>query len=123
SFDNRYFFSTSFRRDGSSRFSPTSRWGNFWSVGAGWTISNEKFFSVKAINNLKLRASYGLVGSDVLGGYYLYQTFYDTGFKNGNEAGVKQSLTLGNEDLIWETNKNMDIALEFGLFKNRLSGT
>ncbi|MCJ0742321.1 TonB-dependent receptor [Pedobacter montanisoli] len=122
SFDNKYFFSTSFRRDGSSRFSPSSRWGNFWSVGAGWTISNEKFFDVKAINNLKLRASYGLVGSDDLGSYYLYQTFYDTGFKNGNEPGLKQSLTLGNENLIWETNKNMDIALEFGLFKNRING-
>lgn len=122
-YDNKYFFSTSYRRDGSSRFKADSRWGNFWSVGAGWTISNEKFFDVKPISNLKLRASYGLVGSDDLGGYYLYQTFYDTGYKNGNEPGVKQSLVLGNDELMWETNKNMDIALEFGLFKNRVSGT
>src|SRR5690606_20509232 len=118
-FDNKYFLSTSFRRDGSSKFSQNNRWGNFWSVGAGWTISNESFFDVKPINNLKLRSSYGLVGSDDLGGLYLYQTFYDVGYKNGNEPGIRQALVLGNDNLLWESNTNMDIALEFGLFKNR----
>ncbi len=121
-FDNKYFLSTSFRRDGSSKFSQNNRWGNFWSVGAGWTISNESFFDVKPINNLKLRSSYGLVGSDDLGGLYLYQTFYDVGYKNGNEPGIRQALVLGNDNLLWESNTNMDIALEFGLFKNRISG-
>jgi len=122
-FDGRYFASASYRTDGSSKFSPKYRWGKFWSVGAGWQISKEKFFKVDWVDNLKLRGSYGQVGSDDLGGYYLYQTFYDTGFKNGNEAGIKQSLALGNEEIQWESNNNMDIALEFGLFKNRISGS
>jgi TonB-linked SusC/RagA family outer membrane protein len=122
-FDGRYFFSASYRTDGSSKFSSLTRWGNFWSVGAGWQISKEKFFDVAWVDNLKLRGSYGQVGSDDLGGYYLYQTFYDTGFKNGNEAGIKQSLVLGNEDIKWESNNNMDIALEYGFLKNRISGS
>lgn len=122
-FDGKYFASASYRTDGSSKFSKQNRWGNFWSVGAGWLISKEQFFNVKWVDNLKLRASYGQVGSDDLGGYYLYQTFYDTGYKNGNEAGIKQSLVLGNDEIQWESNDNMDIALEFGLLKNRISGS
>ncbi|WP_406823758.1 TonB-dependent receptor [Pedobacter sp. KACC 23697] len=122
-FDGRYFLSASYRTDGSSKFAPDYRWGNFWSVGAGWQISKEKFFKVDWVDNLKIRGSYGQVGSDDLGSYYLYQTFYDTGFKNGNEAGIKQSLALGNEKIQWESNDNMDVALEFGLLKNRISGS
>lgn len=122
-FDEKYFASASYRTDGSSKFSPDYRWGKFWSIGAGWQISKEKFFKVNWVDNLKLRGSYGEVGSDDLGGYYLYQTFYDTGFKNGNESGIKQSLTLGNKEIQWESNNNMDVALEFGLLKNRISGS
>lgn len=122
-FDGRYFLSASYRTDGSSKFAPDYRWGNFWSVGAGWQISKEKFFKVDWVDNLKIRGSYGQVGSDDLGSYYLYQTFYDTGFKNGNEAGIKQSLALGNEKIQWESNDNMDVALEFGVLKNRISGS
>lgn len=121
-FDGRYFASASYRTDGSSKFSPVNRWGSFWSVGASWQISKEKFFKVSWVDNLKLRASYGQVGSDDLGSDYLYQTFYDTGFKNGNEAGIKQSLILGNQDIQWESTNSMDVALEFGFLKNRISG-
>ncbi|WP_412465900.1 TonB-dependent receptor [Pedobacter sp. KLB.chiD] len=122
-FDGRYFLSASYRTDGSSKFAPDYRWGNFWSVGAGWQINKEKFFKVDWVDNLKIRGSYGQVGSDDLGSYYLYQTFYDTGYKNGNEAGIKQSLALGNEKIQWESNDNMDVALEFGVLKNRISGS
>ncbi|WP_293788995.1 TonB-dependent receptor [uncultured Pedobacter sp.] len=122
-FDGRYFLSASYRTDGSSKFAPDYRWGNFWSVGAGWQINKEKFFKVGWVDNLKIRGSYGQVGSDDLGSYYLYQTFYDTGYKNGNEAGIKQSLALGNEKIQWESNDNMDVALEFGVLKNRISGS
>ncbi|PTS95367.1 SusC/RagA family TonB-linked outer membrane protein [Pedobacter sp. HMWF019] len=121
-FDGRYFASASYRTDASSRFAASNRWGKFWSVGAGWQINKEQFFKADWVDNLKLRASYGQVGSDDLGSYYLYQTFYDTGYKNGSEAGVKQSLTLGNDKIQWESNNNMDIALEFGVLKNRISG-
>ncbi|WP_056848714.1 TonB-dependent receptor [Pedobacter sp. Leaf41] len=122
-YDGKYFVSGSYRTDGSSKFSPVNRWGEFWSVGAGWQINKEKFFNVSWVDNLKLRGSYGQVGSDDLGSYYLYQTFYDTGFKNGNEAGIKQALALGNEDIQWESTNSMDIALEFGFLKNRISGS
>ena len=66
-FDDRYFFSASYRRDGSSRFAPGHRWGNFGSVGAAWLISNEGFMSgVGWISILKLKASYGVQGNDDL---------------------------------------------------------
>jgi TonB-linked SusC/RagA family outer membrane protein len=122
-YDQKYFLSGSFRTDGSSKFSKENRWGRFWSVGAGWNILKEDLFKADWLTALKLRASYGKVGSDDLGGYYLYQTFYDTGYKNGSEAGVKQSLVLGNSNIMWETNANMDVALEFGFLKNRISGS
>lgn len=130
SYYNRYFLSASLRRDGSSRFSPDNRWGNFWSVGAGWRLDQETFIKdFKWLSALKLRTSYGLVGNDDLldannlSIYYAYQSFYNLGNNNNSEPGAAQSLTAGNPDLGWEVNKQFDVALEFGLFKNRVSGT
>lgn len=120
SFDDRYFFSASFRTDASSKFYKSKRWGDFWSVGAGWQIDKEPFFHVDWIERLKLRSSYGQVGSDNLNGYYLYQTLYDVGFNNGSEAGVKQSTILGNNDLVWESNNSFDAALEVSALKGRV---
>jgi TonB-linked SusC/RagA family outer membrane protein len=129
-FKNRYFFSGSFRRDGSSRFSSENRWGNFWSVGGGWKVDQEDFMqNVSFINALKLRSSYGLVGNDALLDannlpiYYAYQSFYDLGANNNTEPGAVQSTDAGNPDLTWEVNKQFDIALEFSLFKSRINGT
>ncbi|TDH24080.1 TonB-dependent receptor [Segetibacter sp. 3557_3] len=129
SFDNKYIFSASYRRDGTSRFSPESRWGDFWSVGASWRLSQEDFIKRAGwINELKLRASYGVVGNDdILDAdgfsiYYAYQAFYELGRNNGAEPGfLQQSLT--NPDLKWETNKTLDVAVDFAFFKNRLRGT
>src|SRR5690606_37385865 len=68
-FDKKYFFSASYRRDGSSRFSPESRWGNFWSLGASWNLKREPFLSkVDWLSNLNFRTSYGAQGNDNLGG-------------------------------------------------------
>ena len=127
-FDNKYYASVSYRRDGSSRFSKDNRWGNFWSFGASWRISEENFMkSVKWINNLKLRASYGETGNDGIldaegnSDYYPYQTLYYTGYKNYNEAGAYFTV-VANPDLIWETQVSTDVALEFTLF-DRLTGT
>jgi TonB-linked SusC/RagA family outer membrane protein len=124
----RYYVSTSFRRDGSSRFHRNNRWGNFWSFGASWRISEENFLKdINWVNNLKLRASYGETGNDNIlfsngtSNYYPYQTLYDLGLNNGSEPGVYFSL-LSNKDLKWETQISSDVALEFSLFK-RLSGT
>lgn len=123
SYSDRYSAMASFRRDGSSKFYKDVRWGNFWSVSAAWNISNEKFFRVKWMDNLKLRASYGQVGSDGVSGYYPWQSLYDVGFSNGNEAGIKQNTAVGNQDLKWESNNSYDVALEASVLKNRVSAT
>lgn len=125
---DKYYASLSYRHDGSSRFSKENRWGNFWSFGASWRISQEKFMKdITWINNLKLRASYGETGNDDIlksngnSDYYPYQTLYGLGYNNGTEAGAYFTI-IANSDLMWETQVSTDVALEFGLF-NRLSGT
>lgn len=124
SYDEKYFFSASFRRDGSSRFSASSRWGNFWSVGGSWVLSREEFIKNKNwINFLKFRASIGTVGSDDLGSYYPYMALYEMN-KNVDEPGYTQSTTsTGNPDLQWEVSTNWDAAVEFTLFDSRLNGS
>jgi TonB-linked SusC/RagA family outer membrane protein len=120
-YKDRYYVSGSFRTDGSSRFHPDSRWGEFWSVGTSWRLSNEEFMSSYGwIDNLKLKASYGAVGNDNLATYYAYQGLYATGNNDYNEAGVLVS-RLPNPKLKWETNLQLNVGIEFTLF-NKLSG-
>ncbi|MDE6809319.1 MAG: TonB-dependent receptor [Muribaculaceae bacterium] len=120
-FDDRYFVSASFRRDGSSRFARKSRWGNFWSVGAGWRIDQEAFMKdLEFVNLLKLRTAYGEVGNDDVGGYYPWRAVYEKA-QNAEEPGYIQS-SLGNANLKWEVSRNFDVALEFALW-NRFRGT
>lgn len=117
---DKYYLSASFRTDGSSRFHKDNRWGNFWSVGANWRISQEEFLKdVSWINNLSVKASYGVQGNDNLGTYYAWQSFYDLGYPNGNMSGVALS-SLENKDLKWEKNGNLNVGLE-GRFFDRLS--
>jgi TonB-linked SusC/RagA family outer membrane protein len=118
-YDNRYFFEASFRRDGSSRFSKDNRWGNFFSVGGAWDITGEQFMKdIDWVNFLKLRASYGEVGNNAVGGYYAYQALYELDKNGGNGSALKQSLSA--EDVKWETTQTVDIAVEGRLF-NRLN--
>jgi TonB-linked SusC/RagA family outer membrane protein len=122
-FDGKYILSGSFRRDGNSRFKSDFRWENFWSVGAAWRLDRENFMSVLPfVNALKLRASYGRVGNDAGIGYYPYQALYSLGFNNALEPGIRQS-ALPNDSITWEGQKSADVALEFGVLKNRISGT
>ncbi|MFT3826613.1 MAG: TonB-dependent receptor [Chitinophagaceae bacterium] len=121
-YKDRYVASGSIRRDGSSKFHPDNKWGTFWSVSGAWNISNEKFFNVKNIDNLRLRASYGKVGNDNLSGYFLYQALYTVGYNNGTEPGILQS-SVASPNLVWETTTSSDVAVEFSAFKNRLSGS
>ena len=121
-FADKYYFSASFRRDGSSRFHRDYRWGNFWSVGASWRISQEDFLSgVSWINNLTLKASYGVQGNDNLGSLYAWQAFYDLGYPNGANPGAVVS-SLESKELKWEKNENLNVGIEARLF-NRLSAT
>lgn len=122
-FDDKYIITGSLRADGNSRFAQSARWGNFWSMGAGWNIHNEKFFTPTWINSLKLRSSYGETGVADGIGYYAYQGLYNFA-NNANEPGILQSTTaFTNLDLTWETNVQFDLGIDFGLFKNRISGS
>jgi TonB-linked SusC/RagA family outer membrane protein len=123
SYKNKLNLDVSYRRDVSSRFSPKSRWGNFYSIGGAWAISEESFVkNSKWINYLKLRASYGTVGNDALGTYYEYQALYGLGFNNAGEPGVLATRP-NNPDLTWEVNVTKNVGLEFGILKNRISGS
>lgn len=120
-YDGKYLASVSYRKDASSRFYKSVRWGDFWSAGIGWGIDKEQFMeNVKFVDNLKLRASYGVVGNDDLSGYYPWRATYAV--NDNGEPGYVQA-SLGNKLLTWETSKNFDVAAEFGLFQNRLKGS
>ncbi|WP_323757788.1 SusC/RagA family TonB-linked outer membrane protein [Roseivirga sp.] len=120
--NDRYFASFSFRRDGTSRFSQDARWGNFWSLGGSWRMSEEAFMSgISWVDELKLRASYGQTGNDNVGGYYPSQTLYSSGRNNANNAGFF-SYNVGNNALQWEKNTSADVAVDFEVL-GRVRGT
>lgn len=122
-YDNRYFISGNFRRDGNSGLAPSGRWGNFGGGSVGWAISRENFFTNSSlstfVNNLRLRASYGLVGNGAVGAYRSYTTF-DPGLYGESGAAFLFN-RAGNTDLTWETTKQMDLGLNVAMFDNRLT--
>lgn len=126
---DRYLLTASFRRDGSSKFAPSNRWGNFPSFALGWNVFNEAFMeNIKAITNLKVRASWGSIGNEKIN--YLKQ--YSLITANGNTSpvfGTANNLVSGatfdvsgNPNLVWETTSQTDIGVEIGFFNNRLTG-
>ncbi|HAO08339.1 MAG TPA: SusC/RagA family TonB-linked outer membrane protein, partial [Chryseobacterium sp.] len=127
-FANKYLLSGSVRWDASSRFHPDVRWHAFWSVGAGWNIKAENFLSgVSSISSLKLRGSYGQVGNDNTSTateevYYPFRSTYALGYNNAAEAGILFNV-LADPSITWESNNQSDVALEFGLFGNRITGS
>lgn len=131
-FANKYYLSASFRRDGSSRFHPDNRWGNFFSVGASWRVSNEEFMkNISWLDNMVIRSSYGTTGNDKLivrqsngrpGSEILYG--YQGLYENDNLytiSGLRPS-ALSNPGLQWEKNKQFNVGTDFTIFKN-ISGT
>ncbi|HEY9186032.1 MAG TPA: SusC/RagA family TonB-linked outer membrane protein [Salegentibacter sp.] len=121
-FDDKYYLSASARRDGSSVFGSDSRWGNFYSIGASWRMDKEEFIQdLSFINKLKLRGSFGQVGNDDLGDFFLSQPRYSLTSNAGNPAIIWTD--IGNTDLQWETVDSWDVALEFSLFDNFVGGT
>ncbi len=117
--DERYFASGSIRRDASSRFHPDHRWGTFWSLGGAWRLSKEKWFNVSWIDELKLKASVGSQGNDNIGSYR-YVDLYTITPSAGNIGTAFDR--KGTHDITWETNTNINVGLEFELFKRRLTG-
>jgi TonB-dependent starch-binding outer membrane protein SusC len=121
-FADKYIAELTYRYEGSSLFAPDNRFGNFWSAGAAWNISEEDFLNeLKFIDNLRLRASYGLSGSSAIG-INQYQTLlgYDKSYANEGAVYPKQ---IGNPDLTWEKNKNFDIGIDYAFFDGRLKGS
>lgn len=121
-YDNKYYVSGSFRRDGSSRLGPNTRWGNFWSVAGSWRIDREPFMAgVDAISSLKLRASHGVNGTLPAGNYgWRSLAGYSAKYMEQPGGGLSNA---ADANLSWETNYTSNIALEFGLFDQRITGT
>lgn len=126
-YDNRYLLNAVIRRDGSSRFSDDNKWGNFPSISAGWRINNESFFKSEFIKDLKIRASYGELGSGNIGNYE-YKSFINT-FGTvvlGNGQGLYPAATqvrLSNAQLRWEKLKQTNLGLDLGVLNNDLRFT
>ena len=128
---NRYFAEFNFGYNGSERFSKKERFGFFPSAGLGWIVSNEEFFSgaKNIFSNLKLKATYGLVGNDMIGSaddrfFYLSQVNMNDWSKSipfGTYMDYEKSgvsvLRYENDDITWETAKKLNIGLELGLFE------
>jgi TonB-linked SusC/RagA family outer membrane protein len=127
-FENRYFAEFNFGYNGSERFYKTHRWGFFPSAGLAWNISNEDFFSglKETVDNLRLRATYGLVGNDAIGsGRFLYLSeinpnVSEMGAVFGRDNGYRRNgysvIRYSDNDITWETARKMNAALEIGLF-------
>lgn len=122
-YKDKYYLTGSYRRDGSSRFAPETRWGNFWSVGGSWRINREAFMQSTEdwLSALTLKASYGAQGNDNLGSYYASSGLY-TIISNNNENGLVTD-RIATPNLKWETNLNFNIGIDFSLWNNRLSGS
>jgi len=128
-YDGRYLVTGAYRRDGSSRFSADHKYGNFGAGSLGWRVSKEKFFEgITAISDLKLRASYGVLGSDQLngpyGGSYSYQEFTNPNVNynfGGQSANGAIRTALGSPSVGWEERSTQNYGLDLGFLDNRLT--
>ena len=129
SYDNRYLVTASIRRDGSSRFGSSNRYGIFPSVAVGWNISNERFFEPlsKHISSLKLRGSYGVLGNQEIGDYQYSAAIasninYVTGVDQHKWFGAIQT-SFASPNIKWENTQTSNVGLDLGLFNSRLTLT
>ena len=113
-FGARYYLTATFRRDGSSKLAPETRWGNFWSVSGSWRFSNEPFLKGSSwLTDGKIRASYGTSGT-LPSSYFGYMSVYD--YTSYGNTGASYPGNLANSDLSWEKNKNWNVGLDLRLF-------
>lgn len=125
-FEGKYLFTASLRHEGSSKFGANHKWGDFPAVSAGWRISQESFMKdIEWINDLKIRADYGVTGNQDFGSYNSLSTMTGFGyyFYNGKYYQVWGPAKNVNPDLRWEKGKNWNIGLDFSLFNNRFYGS
>ena len=112
-YNNKYYLTGTYRRDGSTKLAPLTRWGNFWSISGSWRFSNEKFMDFAWLNDAKVRGSYGTSGtlpSDSFGWLAAYgYTFY-------GDKGASYPGNIANTDLTWEKNKNWNVGIDATIF-------
>jgi TonB-linked SusC/RagA family outer membrane protein len=125
-YDEKYLLEAQFRADGSSLFAPGHQWGYFPSISAGYRISKENWFQdkVKFIDDLKIRASYGVLGDDIIAPYQYFDNYtfnnavvLDNGQGASPQAGIDQ-IKLANPNITWETAKKTDIGINAVFLKN-----
>jgi len=129
-FAGKYFLEGSYRKEASTRFHSDVRWGDFFSVGGGWIISKENFLKGSdVVSNLKLRASYGEVGNNQtlnsaqdFATYFPYIQSISAGWSQLGQAGVLIG-QLPDANLSWEKTASTNVGLDFGFFKNRITGS
>ncbi len=123
-YETKYLLNFSVRRDGSSIFGPDKRYGTFPAISAGWRVTEESFMKgIAPVSELKLRASYGLSGNNAFNNYYPYVGNVSTAnynFNNGLVTGLATS-SLSNSKLSWERNQQLDLGIDIGLVRNRIS--
>ncbi len=125
-YDGKYYANASMRADGSTVFGDNNKWAYFPAVAVGWNIYRESFIeAVPSITNLKLRLSYGSVGNEAINPYQSLSTAdqRDYLFNDMKRIGYVPGSFLPNPNLKWETSTTFNTAIDFGFFKNRLSGT
>ena len=126
---NKYLLTGTFRRDGSSKLNPDGRWLNYFSGAAAWKISEENFLkNSKVISDLKLRGSYGITGQQEGIGIYSYLNVYNLStatamYQFGNEFYNMARPASYNPRLAWQETYTSSVALDYGLFNNRITGT
>lgn len=126
-FNNRYILTASLRREGSSKFGANNKWGNFPAVSAAWRLSEEEFIksSLPWVNELKLRADYGITGNQDFGNYLSLLLYGGAGYfpYNGQYYQVYGPSSNVNPDLSWEKSLNFNVGLDFSLLNSRLNGS
>ncbi|MBN9381235.1 MAG: SusC/RagA family TonB-linked outer membrane protein [Chitinophagaceae bacterium] len=120
--DNKYILNATFRRDGSTRFAPEKRYGDFWALGGAWLFSNERGVKVHFpwLDQGKLRGSYAVVGNDQISDYGYLSTYQPTFQVYSGTTGLSPT-RISNPDYSWETSKKLEAALEMSFLKERVS--
>lgn len=129
-YKNKYLFSTSLRRDGSSYFGPGNKWGTFPAVSVGWVPSQEKFLSnVSWLNNLKIRGSYGATGNNRIVENAWVDLLYGANYPFGRATGTSNPglatspSIIANPDITWERTFQTNLGVDISMFKNRIGLT
>jgi TonB-linked SusC/RagA family outer membrane protein len=123
-FNDRYLLGASYTREGYSQFRPDNRWGNFYSVSAGWILSDDFFEDSETVSLLKLRGSYGQTGNgNIPGGITDSRFTLNTGTRLYAEKPSLHVSVIGNSEVTWEKLNNLDVGIDYGLFNDRINGS